>query len=311
MGTGQVVLASVIDTDVALTANSDTRIASQKAIKNYSDQIIAAADAMVFKGVVDCSANPNYPAADRGWTYKVSVAGKIGGASGVAVEVGDTLFCITDGTASGNQATVGSAWNIVQVNTVGAVIGPSSATDKAAARFDLTTGALLKNSPLLIADTTGALSRSGGGGIPIQGSNTSSTAAAGDVGEYISSTVTAASAISLSNSAAKDVTFIDVPAGNWELEGIVGWSASGGAFYTTVIGWISTTSATVPAAPGNGAYVLLQTTFAANSGAAQPTGTMPLSVSSMTRVYLGAFGSGTVGSGAFTTYGKIIARRVY
>ena len=52
--------------------------------KAYADGIIAAADAMVFKGVVDCSTNPDYPAADCGWTYKVSVAGKIGGVSGVS-----------------------------------------------------------------------------------------------------------------------------------------------------------------------------------------------------------------------------------
>lgn len=91
------------DTDGTLTANSDTKYPSQKAVKTYADQLIAAADAMIFKGVVDCSANPNYPAADRGFTYRVSVAGKIGGASGPNVEAGDLLLCLTDGTASGTQ----------------------------------------------------------------------------------------------------------------------------------------------------------------------------------------------------------------
>jgi hypothetical protein len=85
--------SNVVDNDGTLAANSSTRIPTQAAVKAYSDQIIASADAMVFKGVIDCSANPNYPAADRGWTYKVSVAGKIGGASGINVEVGDTLIC--------------------------------------------------------------------------------------------------------------------------------------------------------------------------------------------------------------------------
>jgi len=99
---------------------------------------------MVFKGVIDCSANPNYPAADRGWTYRVSVAGKIGGASGVNVEAGDILLCLTDGTASGNQATVGTAWTVVQANVDGAVIGPSSVTDSNPVVFDGTTGKLIK-----------------------------------------------------------------------------------------------------------------------------------------------------------------------
>lgn len=116
---------SYLDTDTAMTANSDVKVASQKAVKTYVDGIIAAQDAMVFKGVIDCSANPNYPAASRGWTYRVSVAGKIGGASGVNVEIGDILICLTDGTASGDQATVGSAWAVIQTNLDGALTAAS------------------------------------------------------------------------------------------------------------------------------------------------------------------------------------------
>jgi hypothetical protein len=121
---GKVIKDSLItvDTDGTLAANSDTVIATQKAVKTYADALIAANDAMVFKGVTDCSANPNYPAADRGATYRVSVAGKIGGASGINVEVGDMFICLDDGTASGNQATVGSHWSIIQTNLDGAVI---------------------------------------------------------------------------------------------------------------------------------------------------------------------------------------------
>lgn len=113
--------ATTIDTDGTLAANSDARLASQKAVKTYVDGIIAAQDAMVFKGVIDCSANPNYPAAARGDTYRVSVAGKIGGGSGPNVEVGDIIICGTDATSSGNHATVGANWGIIQVNIDGAL----------------------------------------------------------------------------------------------------------------------------------------------------------------------------------------------
>lgn len=136
---------NVVDTDGALAANSDTRLPSQKAVKTYADALIAANDAMVFKGAIDCSANPNYPAADRGNTYRVSVSGKIGGASGINVEVGDVAICLTDGTASGNQATVGASWTVVQTNLDGAVIGPASATSGGFARFSGTTGKLLQD----------------------------------------------------------------------------------------------------------------------------------------------------------------------
>ncbi len=107
-------------------------------------QPVTVNDAMVFKGVVDCSANPNYPAGNRGDTYRVSVAGKIGGGSGVTVEAGDLVLCLTDGTASGNQATVGASWSIAQANLDGAVIGPASVTDGVPALFDGTTGKLIK-----------------------------------------------------------------------------------------------------------------------------------------------------------------------
>ncbi len=155
--TGKIIKDSgmAVDTDVTLAANSDTRFATQKAVKAYADQLIAAADAMVFKGSTDCSANPNYPAADRGHTYRVSVAGKIGGASGIVVEAGDLFICLTDSTASGNQATVGTSWTVSQTNLDGAVIGPASSTDGLPALFDGVTGKLLKVGPPIIYDVGG------------------------------------------------------------------------------------------------------------------------------------------------------------
>jgi hypothetical protein len=47
--------------------------------------------------------------------YKVSVAGKIGGASGPTVEIGDTIYCSAD-TVAGTHAAVGSKWDILQVD---------------------------------------------------------------------------------------------------------------------------------------------------------------------------------------------------
>jgi hypothetical protein len=135
-----------------LTLAADPTLALQAVTKQYADGLIALADAMVFKGVIDCSGNPNYPAANAGWTYRVSAAGKIGGAAGPNVEVGDLLICQTDGTASGNHATVGSAWGITQSNIDGAVTGPTSATAMALARYDGTTGKLIKNSGVTLDD---------------------------------------------------------------------------------------------------------------------------------------------------------------
>lgn len=140
-----------LDTDVALVANSDSKIATQKATKAYVDGIIAAANALTYKGVLDCSTNPNYPAGDSGDVWVVSVAGKVGGASGTTVDVGDMVMCKTDGTPTGTEAIQGSKWNIVERNIVGAVTGPATSTDVAIAVFDGTTGKVIKDSTVTVA----------------------------------------------------------------------------------------------------------------------------------------------------------------
>lgn len=112
---------SALDTDVTLAANSDVRVASQKAIKSYVNDAFAANDALLYKGAIDCSANPNYPAANAGETYRFSVAGKIGGGAGPNVQAGDMAICHTDNTAAGTHAAVGAAWNVIQLNIDGAL----------------------------------------------------------------------------------------------------------------------------------------------------------------------------------------------
>lgn len=116
------------------------------AVKNYIDALLGANDAMVFKGVIDASANPNYPTADAGHTYKISKAGRIGGASGAIVEIGDMIICTTDSTAAGTHAAVGDNWNILQANLDGTVTGPTSAVANNIVVFDGTTGKLIKDS---------------------------------------------------------------------------------------------------------------------------------------------------------------------
>jgi hypothetical protein len=120
------------------------------------DALINANNLQSLKGVIDCSGNPNYPAADAGDTYVISVAGKIGGASGRNVQIGDKLLCLTDGTAAGTQAAVGANWNITQADIDGAVIGPASAGSGNLVRYDGSGGKLVDDSGVSI-DTDGTL----------------------------------------------------------------------------------------------------------------------------------------------------------
>lgn len=76
----------------------------------------AGGGTMVYKGEIDCHLNPLYPAADQGHVYQVSASGKIGGESGLNVDNGDVLICVSDGTPEGTQGDVGKDWDILQYN---------------------------------------------------------------------------------------------------------------------------------------------------------------------------------------------------
>ncbi|MEI7982029.1 MAG: hypothetical protein WCI71_10275 [Bacteroidota bacterium] len=92
-----------LDTDVALTANSDVKVSSQKASKTYVDAQIAGiqgqiTSGMVYKGTFDGSqtiAAQGITNIQKGWFWKVTVAGStsgIGTPSGIGVSIGDMVI---------------------------------------------------------------------------------------------------------------------------------------------------------------------------------------------------------------------------
>lgn len=105
--------SGVLNTSSTLSGATATQLPSALAVS----QAIASAISGVARpmGGIDCSANPNYPAANVGEYYRVTVAGRIGGASGEVVEVGDELHCFVTSIA-GTQAAVGANWTVVQTN---------------------------------------------------------------------------------------------------------------------------------------------------------------------------------------------------
>jgi len=135
-------------------AGSSTGIPTAYASKYYIDNIISGIDVFFYKGVIDCSVNPFYPAADAGFTYKVSSSGLIGGLLGVPVEVGDAIICCVDGSPFGDQATVGSNWNVLQSNLSGYVSGPITSIDNDLISFSGSTGRIGKDSGYLARDAT-------------------------------------------------------------------------------------------------------------------------------------------------------------
>lgn len=135
----------------AAAGTNTTQIATTAFVKTATTNLLAEADAMLYKGTISGStASASYGgltvAADKGHTYKVTAAGKV---NGIAVEVGDMLICNTDGTAaatSSNYSTIAANWDYVQTNLDGVVVGPASSTSGNIPLFDGTTGKLIKNS---------------------------------------------------------------------------------------------------------------------------------------------------------------------
>jgi len=132
----------------------------------YSIDYNSVTGVVKYKGAINCSDNPNYPAANAGHAYVISISGRVGGASGSVVTAGDMLICNTDGTPAGDEATVGGKWNIIEKNIdlsnitiVGGEINATSIGNTTPASGVFTTlkqtvGAVDKAIP--VSDATGA-----------------------------------------------------------------------------------------------------------------------------------------------------------
>lgn len=118
------------DNDTTLSSDSTTKLPTQHAVKTYVDTAVTGL--LEFKGSTDCSANPNYPAANKGDAYIVTVAGKIGGASGKSVDIGD-IYLATADNAGGTEASVGTSWSVLEHNLVGALLAANNLSDVASA----------------------------------------------------------------------------------------------------------------------------------------------------------------------------------
>lgn len=267
------------DTDTTLAANSDTRLATQKAVKAYVDALIAASDAVVFKGVTDCSANPNYPAADAGHLYIVSVAGKIGGASGVSVEAGDMFICKVDGTASGNQAAVGANWGVVQTNINGALTTADLGVTVAALAGAAFTG--LSSVTANSATAALTLSNAGAGAALTADKQIVSTLATGTAPFSVASTTNVAN---LNASSLSGATFA--------APGTIGGGTPGAATFTTL-----TATGQVSLGGAAGAEGLRVTTTASAVNYARVQGATTGGI-----VYVGTQGSDT--NAPFAVYSK-------
>lgn len=121
-------IRSKLGISVLSGANTGDQDLSSYALKSYVDNAVTGL--FDLRGTLDCSANPNYPVGLKGDAYPVTVAGRIGGASGILVDVNDLIVCSAD-NAGGTHAAVGSSWFVLERNLVGALVASNNLADLA------------------------------------------------------------------------------------------------------------------------------------------------------------------------------------
>lgn len=161
-------------------------------------------------------------------------------------------------------------------------------------------------SPTLVTPTLGAATATSITFSPttsgIVGTTTNDNAAAGKVGEFVSSVISSGSPVSLSDSTPANITSISLTAGDWDVNGNVYFVPTGNSTGSLV--WTSATSATEP----DSSLVNEQSVNSAtvgNIGISAPY--MRFSLSTTTTIYLSCIS--VFSTGAMGAYGGIYARR--
>lgn len=170
--------------------------------------------------------------------------------------------------------------------------------------IDTTSGAVEKLCTSVSPVTFSTLAGSANGMV---GTTTNDSAAAGSVGQYISSTLAYGSATALTTATAKNITSISLTAGDWDVSGIAGFLFGGTTVVSYVSGSISTTSATM-LSPQNIVEISFTASFTPSdivNMAIQPT---RISLASTTTVYLVGLAGFSIST--CSAFGLISARRV-
>lgn len=121
---------------------------SAKCVYDELTNLLAANDAMVFKGTIgNIEDNPTVTTLpnvhESGWSYKVVTAGIY---ADETCEVGDMIICIKDRNSANN-----ADWAIVQTNIDGAVIGPTGSVIGHVPIFNSSNGKSIEDSSYTIA----------------------------------------------------------------------------------------------------------------------------------------------------------------
>lgn len=141
-------------------------------------------------------------------------------------------------------------------------------------------------------------------GVAVRGTNTNDNAAAGFVGEVISSTIASGAAVSLTSTVTANITSISLTAGDWDVSGYVQFTSAATTSITLLAGGVSITSATI----ATDSFRIPTAAFVPGAGNIRNTiPTTRVSLAATTTYYLVASATFTVDTLAAS--GSILARR--
>lgn len=198
-----------------------------------------------------------------GWTGQLSLTrggtnASLTASNGGIVYSTASALAILSGTATANQmfqsgSSTTPAWSTATwpaTTTINQLLYSSSANTVA--------GLASANNGILVTSAGGvpSIGNTVGAGLTmpsitfntttgVVGTTTNNSAAAGSVGEYMSSVVPN-STVSLTSNTSADATSLTLTAGDWDVWGNVAFNGAAGTLAVINIGWISTTSATLP-----------------------------------------------------------------
>lgn len=145
------------------------------------------------------------------------------------------------------------------------------------------------------------------------GTATNDNALATAIGEYICAQVSnggtpagcatnTSTPVSLTNGSNSDIVSVSLTAGDWKVCATLAFFPAGTTTVSTLQGWTSTASATLPAFPNGGAYSQLNAAFTTGAVAYMPVSCARYSLASTTSVFLTVrpgFATSTMTGGGF------------
>lgn len=252
-----------------LGVKAPVRVATTAAITLYGEQTIdgvavVAEDRVLVKDQSDQTTNGIYYCQATAWVRAPDFDGPRDCLQG-------TLTFVTSGTVN-----AGTLWQLTSTSPVittsnlvfALVTGITASTfiqtllDDADASTALTTLGFSSFIKTLLDDTDAATARATLGavgltgnenvagvktftsGAPILGTATNDNAATGYIGQYLSSTVLAASPVSLTSGTPANITSLALTPGDWQIDAQVGWVFGASTSVTALTGSVSGTSAT-------------------------------------------------------------------